>query len=181
MDGTITVPVLDFKKIRAETGILTGDLVETISAMSPADAARAWAVIERHEEEGRRRIKLQPGARRVLKKLSAAGLRLGLLTRNTRKSADHLLSLLDNKFDCVLTREFHIVKPDPGTVRHILEQWSLPPREALVIGDHLDDLRCAKAAGARSCFFRNPGAASYAEHADHTVDSFDGLAELVLP
>jgi len=181
MDGTITVPSINFDRIRNELGILSGDIVEVIASWPQKKAATAWALIEKYEKDVLSLTKFQDGAQESLMKFKAHGIRLGLLTRNSRKSADAVLALLNVPFDIVLTREFPFIKPHPGPVLHMLREWKLRPAEALVIGDYIHDIESGKAAGAYSCFFENPGARSYSDHADYSVKSFRELEKIVLP
>lgn len=180
MDGTITVPSIDFNKIREELGIPSGDIVEIIALWPKKKAEEAWALIEKYEEEVLSLTKFQDGARESLLKFKNHGIRLGLLTRNSRKSADAVLLRLKVDFDIVLTREFPFVKPRPEPVIHILESWALHPEETLVVGDYIHDIESGKNAGACSCFFENPGARSYSEHADYSIKSFRELESIVL-
>lgn len=180
MDGTLTVPTIDFMQVRNELGIPRGnDLVEVIGSWPPEKRDWAWKVIERHEEEAE--IRLQPQVRETLCKFKNAGLKLGILTRNSMKSAQKVLKILDFKFDEILTREHPHIKPDPKAVRHFIAKWSLPPEKLIVIGDYIHDIECGKAAGAYTCYFENPQAyQSYADHADYTVRSFAELERIVM-
>ncbi len=180
MDGTLTVPALDFKKIRSELGILEGDLVEVIESWPQPKRQDAWDLIESHEAVAAAKMKFQPGVPEALAKFKDSGLKLGILTRNSLKSTRIVIATLGVKFDTVLTRDFHVIKPDPETVAHIIREWNVPPHEVLVVGDYIHDITCAQGAGAKACFYANSGMISYAEHADYTVESFAELEKLVL-
>ena len=179
MDGTITVPSLDFNLIRRELGILEGDIVKVIESWTEPRRREAWAKIEKYEEAVCAEIQFQEGARDSLLRFKESGLRLGLLTRNTERSVSRVLSLLDVSFDAVLTREYPFIKPSPEPVLHMLEAWNISPIHTLVIGDYIHDIECGNAAGAATCFFENPGVHSYADHADCAVSSFKELELLV--
>ena len=88
--------------------------------------------------------------------------------------------MISFEFDMVLTREHEFVKPDPETVRYFLREWSLKPQEALVVGDYIHDIECAKNAGARSCFYFNSGCCDYGAESDFTVRDFRELEALVI-
>ncbi len=49
LDGTLTVPVLDFGAIREELGLTDEPILEAMARMDAADRARAEAVLDRHE------------------------------------------------------------------------------------------------------------------------------------
>jgi HAD superfamily hydrolase (TIGR01549 family) len=179
MDGTITVPAIDFKKIRDELGIETGDILPIIESWPEKKRQYAWQLIERYENEVRANTQFQPNAPEVLREFQKAGIFIGILTRNTWKSVNVVLDLLQIEFDAILTREYEFVKPAPEPVLHILEKWGLDSSDALVVGDYIHDLECGKAAGASSCFFKNPDTISYEEFADFTVESYVELKKLV--
>ncbi|KAG2374196.1 hypothetical protein C9374_011086 [Naegleria lovaniensis] len=62
MDGTLTVPCIDFKKMRLETGIpLPQDLLTTIHALSDEkEKKRLFDIIDRIEEEANEKLAFQP-------------------------------------------------------------------------------------------------------------------------
>ena len=43
------------------------------------------------------------------------------------------------------------LKPDPGMLFRILDQFGIPPKHAVLVGDSTNDVRAAKAAGMRAC------------------------------
>ena len=48
----------------------------------------------------------------------------------------------------ILTRDFQPIKPDPATILHICEKWSVEPAQVAVVGDYKTDMICGKRAGA---------------------------------
>jgi len=181
MDGTITRPVLDFVVIRREIGITGGDLLDEIAALPPPEQERAWAIVERHEEDAITRQELQEGCGELLQDCRNNAIRLGLITRNARKSVDRLCERFGLAFDAVVTREFPHLKPHPGPVLHIVDEWGVPPERVLMVGDYLYDIQCGSSAGTRTCFFLNPGKSDYGNEADFTVSSMQELRSMVLP
>ena len=51
MDGTLTVPMLDFDAIRRELGLDNQPLLEAMERMDQAQRARAEALLEQHEHQ----------------------------------------------------------------------------------------------------------------------------------
>ena len=91
MDGTLTVPSLDFQAMRREIGLTSeGDLAHLIFALPEEQQRRAWAVIERHEKEAIAHQRLQEGVPALLARCRSHDVRLGLITRNARESVDAL-------------------------------------------------------------------------------------------
>ena len=179
MDGTLTVPAIDFISVRRELGILEGDLVPIIEAWEPARRDWAWQLIEKYEDDVRSKTELQLGVHNALIRFRNAGIKLGILTRNSQLGVDALLKIMDIKFDAILTREHTHIKPAPEPVWHITQSWKVAASETMVIGDYIHDIECGNAAGAKTCFFANPGMTSYADQADFTVSSFAELEALV--
>ncbi len=56
-------------------------------------------------------------------------------------------------FSPVLTRDClgGVNKPDPRVALHILGQWDKAAEEVWFVGDSIDDVRCGKWAGCRTC------------------------------
>lgn len=71
------------------------------------------------------RVRLKEGARELLALLAERGVRLGLVTRNTRASVQAFFGLVGQEyaalFDPVLTREFAYVKPDRRLLEHVAQ------------------------------------------------------------
>lgn len=85
--------------------------------------------------------------------LLAHPFRASLLTNKpdapTRKILHHFG--LHNRFEYVLCGDTAPErKPSPAGILHILQNAQVPPENALMVGDDLPDLGCARAAGVRS-------------------------------
>src|SRR6187200_3347990 len=82
MDGTLTEPMLDFPRIKAEMGIGNRPILEALTEMTASDRAAAEAVLHRHEEEAATCSTLNPGCRELLAWLRERRMPLALITRN---------------------------------------------------------------------------------------------------
>ena len=179
MDGTLTVPVIDFAEMRRRIGVPAGDILKTVRAWPAERPAAAFDVIEEIEERARVALTLQPGARELMAFLDARGLRKAIVTRNTRRTVNHLLLHLATRFDPVVTRDFEPVKPDPAPALHICRAWGIAPVDALMVGDYRDDILCGAAAGMATCLLRNERNGEFASLARHVADDLDGVRSLV--
>ena len=95
LDGTLTLPVLDFTLLRSNLQCPKGtDILEFCNSKSGKDKEIALKLVEKFEEEGRQNTKLQPGVFELLKFLSQHGLKRALITRNLQPSVDQFLDLL---------------------------------------------------------------------------------------
>src|SRR3954471_1252472 len=86
MDGTITEPMLDFPKIKAEMGIGSKPILEALAEMSAAERQIAEAVLHRHEETAAANSKLNPGCLELLNWLEGHCVKIAVITRNSRSS-----------------------------------------------------------------------------------------------
>ncbi len=91
-----------------------------------------------------------PGVREGLDALSRAGYPLGCVTNKPARFTEPLLDALD------LTRYFGIVvsgdrlpkqKPDPMPLLHAAGFFGVAPGDALMVGDSVNDVKAARAAG----------------------------------
>lgn len=180
MDGTLTVPTLNFRKIREELNIPDGDIAEIINSWEEPRRRMGWQTIERYETVASSNIQLQPDAAATLLNLAENGIRLAIITRNTMRSVQAFLPTVPVCFDPILTREFPFLKPAPEPVWHILECWEMAAELCLMVGDFIHDLESANAAGVYSCYFQNPDCTDYSHAADFTITSYHELRKLAL-
>jgi HAD superfamily hydrolase (TIGR01549 family) len=166
MDGTLTVPNLDFGLMYQKAGVSKNDdILQAIGNMSKEDAKKANAVIDEMEEEGRRTLELKQGAAELLHWLAAHNLPIALVTRNTSKSAQFLVNLLQQKdasipsFDPIISRDTEHVahKPDPAALFAIAKHWSIEnPQNILMVGDSpANDITFGKNAGAATALLES--------------------------
>jgi phosphoglycolate phosphatase len=177
LDGTIVKFNLDFRAVRAEVRsflIKEGmpasvlSLNESIFEMlkkaeifmknngkPPAKIEevrrKALAIAEKHELEAAKTTSLQPGITEVLKTLKDMGLKIGICTVNSQKSAEYLLKKFGiNKFFDAITARDNVknVKPSTEHLEATLKALEVEPKEVLVVGDSVADMKCAKELGA---------------------------------
>jgi phosphoglycolate phosphatase len=127
---------------------LTGELEGT------ADAPlfeRALVLFERrYAEESGLRARPYPGVVDGLVRIRALGLGLGCVTNKASRFTQELLDRqgLARFFGCVVSGDTLVrKKPDPLPVIHACDLLGARPEEALLIGDSLNDVLAARAAG----------------------------------
>jgi len=151
LDGTLLDSPLDFDAIRCEIGLPDGQpILEALEGLPPPERARAEAVIDRHETEAVRASRLIPGATDLLAWLRARGLKVALLTRNSRASVEAAARRHGLAFDDAVTREDHEPKPSPRGVRHLMEAGGARAAETGGGGDFRFDVEAGAAAGVRT-------------------------------
>ena len=154
LDGTLIDSGLDFDAMRAEMELPPKKpILEAIASLPAEHAKRCWQILERHEMEGAGRATIMPGAVDCLARLHAAGLRLGVLTRNSRRATLLSLERLKIAFDTIMARDDAPPKPDPLGIVRICQSWQVGPREVAMVGDYRFDIEAGRAAGSRTVLF----------------------------
>lgn len=133
---------------------------------------RFGPIYDRYDADALSRWSLRDGAADLLRDLRASGRRLGLVTNIGRTAIDGALSRfgLARAFDAIVTRsDVARAKPSGDGVRRALAALGAAPREALLVGDSLSDLRAAR--DADICVALIPGGESSPEEiAGHRPD-----------
>lgn len=181
MDGTLTVPFLDFDLMRAEIGITEGSLLEAVETMPPDARARAEEILHRHEAEAASKSELQPGAASVVADIRALGFPVALMTRNTRVSVRAFQDRHGIAFDLVRTREDGVCKPSPQPVYEICATLGGKPGDAWVIGDFHYDVLCGNSSGATTVLMWSEEGPlpAWAGEANHIIRQLDELRPLL--
>jgi HAD superfamily hydrolase (TIGR01509 family) len=182
LDGTITEPFFDFDAIRIEMDLApdAGPILEQMAKMTPQKRAEVEKILHYHEQKAVAESKLNPGAKETLDELRKRKIKIGVLTRNKRANALAVAAKHGLTFDAVVDREDGPVKPDAFGVLHLCKQFKIKPQEAIVVGDYLFDLLCAKAAGAMAVLLKNHHKADeFAKHADFVIENITDLFKII--
>jgi HAD superfamily hydrolase (TIGR01509 family) len=184
-DGTITQPLLDFDRIRADIGIAAGPILEALALMDEPARLRAERILEDHERLASENAVLQPGAAETIAALRAAGHGVGIITRNARRWVTPVLDRFGITVDFLRTRECGTTKPSPAPVLAACEALHAAPAASWMIGDHLMDLLSGRSAGTRTILMigghapNAPPPESWLPHADHVITRLEEVVEIV--
>lgn len=171
-DGTLVRQTIDFQRMRqrarevaAAYGVDVGrygepyvlEFLERVFAdLLKADEEQAHR-FRREAEEAIVAVELEaakeaaaiPGVPQLLQKLRAAGISVGIVTRNCRRSVEEVLRRTPLPCDVLLTRDdVRRVKPDPEHLRLALRALGAAPERSLMVGDHPMDVQAGHAIGA---------------------------------
>lgn len=106
--------------------------------------------LELYSDNTARRSLLYPGVREGIAFLKAAGYPLGCVTNKAAQFTEPLLRELGirESFSLVVSGDtLPRRKPDPMPLLHAAEHFGVDPRDALMIGDSVSDVKAARAAG----------------------------------
>lgn len=161
MDGTLTEAVHDFALIRRALEIPgDADILHHLAALPAAESRDKHAWLLAHERALAEAARPAPGAVALLRELHAAGCRLGVLTRNARALARVTLAAIGvgALFDeaGIVGRDEAAPKPAPDGLHYFLRRWEVAAAQVAMVGDHLHDLACGRAAGACTVLVNAP-------------------------
>ena len=179
MDGTLTAPMLDFPRIKAEMGIGNQPILEAMEEMLPPQRIEAHAVLLRHEQEAAECSSLNPGCLELLNWINNRGWPTALITRNSRLSVQMVLQRHGLSFDTLVTREDSKYKPDPAPLRCACERLKVNIAEAWMIGDGQYDVEAGVAAGCRTVWVSHGRQKFFAAEPWRTVNDLHELASLL--
>jgi phosphoglycolate phosphatase len=126
-----------------------------------------------------------PGIVEVLERLAGAGVPLAVVTNKPGDLARALLAALelDARFaDVVGDGDGWPRKPAPDAARHVLARHAVAPRDALLVGDGVPDVRLARAVGCRvaaAAWGYTDRAVLAAENPDAILDRPEDLLALI--
>ncbi len=186
-DGTLTHPdSLDFPALRAAIGCPPGTLIlEYIDAL-PTEEERVLRrkILADFELAAARASVPNDGAEETIGLLRDHGIRIGILTRNTRSS---IVASLAN-FTRISERDFQVIvtrdsegrpKPHPDGVLAAARALGVAPHEMLVVGDFVFDIAAGKAAGSPTVLLTNGRTASRLS-TSHDAQSVEPAADYTI-
>jgi len=150
MDGTLTRPMLDFPRIKAEMGIGTRPILEALAEMDAEARTAAEAVLLRHEEAAALESTLNDGCRDVLGWLRERSIRTALITRNSRASVVTVLRRHGIEIGVTIAREDAPPKPDPAPLLLACQRLEVPAGDTWMVGDGQYDVEAGTAAALKT-------------------------------
>lgn len=181
MDGTLVESQLDYAAMKREMELPPDEpVLESLARIvDPDRLARCHGILAVHERLGAERATWIDGAEPLLGGLRAAGLHLGIVTRNSRPASDLVLTRLDCPIRDVMTRDDAPHKPDPTAILNLCRRWDVRPHECVMVGDYLFDILAGRAAGCGTILFAPDERPDYAHEADHTVSHLLEVGRLI--
>ncbi len=152
MDGTLTRPMLDFARIKAEMGIGDRPILEALRTLTGSQLDAAQAVLDRHEQHAAEHSELSEGCVELLGWLADRSVPTALITRNSRRSVETVLSRHGLSFDCLISREDAPPKPSPAPLLAAMARLAclagtpLTPDGVWMVGDGQYDIEAGHAA-----------------------------------
>ncbi|GAB4255729.1 MAG: hypothetical protein Kow00122_13950 [Thermoleophilia bacterium] len=185
-DGTLTRPgALDFEAIRQALGCPPGEpILEFLAGLPPEARAQGHTLLEAFEAEAAAASLPNDGAVETVRRLRASGVRVGIISRNSRRSIERGLAnfggLTLEDFDVVVSRDVPVrPKPAPDGLHLAAETLGLDVGRLLVVGDRPEDVEAGRAAGALTALLRPEGPRGKEAGSDFVVAGLGQLEEIV--
>lgn len=161
MDGTLTVPNIDWAELRSRVGVPPGvGIMEHIYSLSEAEAQQADTVVREIEMASVLAAEPNDGLAQLFSRLDETDWKQALITNNHRAAMEHVVERLSLRFDLLLSREDALLKPAPDLLLLALRHFDLQPEQAVFIGDGRYDREAASAAGIRYIHLEHDPAAT---------------------
>ncbi|RPI71395.1 MAG: HAD family phosphatase, partial [Desulfobacteraceae bacterium] len=140
-----------FSGLKYSALMLQAQQAATEAGRSPEEVRNKIGLIyDRFDEDALSRWSLRPKADAFLSALRAAGIKTGLVSNIGRRILGKAFAKLklDGLFDVAVNRnDVQNLKPHPEGILWALDRLGVPKEKALFIGDSLDDIQAARAAG----------------------------------
>lgn len=179
MDGTLTQPLLDFARIKAEMGIGVRPILEAMAEMDEGARREAEAILLWHEERAAAESTLNEGCGHLLEWLLKRQVRTALITRNSRSSVLTLLLRHGLDIGVTIAREDAPPKPDPKPLRLACERLGVETRDAWMVGDGQYDVEAGIAASVRTVWVSHDRTRQFAATPWRTVRDLCELQTLL--
>jgi len=158
MDGTLTVPYINWQDLRAKIECPPNkNIIDHINSLPIERAQHANNILLSIEREAAEQAAINEGATELVQALKDRGLKLALVTNNHREAMHIILQRYGLTFDTALSRDDGTLKPAPDLIIKALHQLNVHPHEAIGIGDSQYDILACTAANVR-CIYLTHGA-----------------------
>lgn len=179
MDGTLTEPLLDFPKIKADLGIGNRPILEALAEMGPEQRWVADEILFAHEERAARESTLNAGCRELLGFVEEMRWPTAIITRNSLASAKAVFARHGLSFEVLVTREDGRYKPHPAPLELACEKLSVDVRAAWMIGDGQYDVEAGNAAGCATIWISHGREKPFSAEPSATVRDLHQLTQLL--
>lgn len=179
MDGTITVPRLDFDQIRRDMGLGPEPILESMARLDADEQAKARRVLEMHERVAAEQADLNPGIVEFLHFLKVQKIPSALITRNSADSVKTVLLKHQLFFPVCVTRDDGVHKPDPRSVQLACDRLGVRPGRCWMVGDGYHDVQAGQAAGCTTVWISHGAIRDFEPAPDFEVADVVSLLNLL--
>jgi HAD superfamily hydrolase (TIGR01509 family) len=180
MDGTILDSRLPWPQIRSALELGADlPLIDALNALPDGEREARWAKMRDFEDWATESAELFDGVTELLALLAERGYQTALVTNNSQRNLERVVSRWRLRFDAILSRDSGYYKPGPGPLLRVLGLIGASAGRALAVGNSRQDLISARQAGCGSVAIVHAAGASFAEEADLRFETFSELHRFV--
>lgn len=163
MDGTLVEVPYDWKSIKETLNTQGKPILSHLQGLKEPEKSQKWKQLENFEKEATEKAVLKKGIPEFLVFLKTRGLKVALVSNNSRENVEYLLHKFCLSFDLVISRESGLWKPSGAPFHAVLKELNLDREECCVIGDTFFDIDAARDAGIDKVFILNEDREKFAE------------------
>ncbi len=134
MDGTLFTSNVDWSSVKKKLNVHNSSILEKIYNETPFDK-EGLKYLEAIEEKSTSEAKRIAGSTEFIEKIRKRGIKISLVTNNSRKNTDYLLNKFNLSFDLIITRDEKMWKPAPTAFRFSMKKFKAEPENTISIGD----------------------------------------------
>ena len=136
MDGTITVPYINWQVLREHIGATPGQtIMEYIDSLPEARSKWANQELLKAEMEAAENAEANDGINELIQALMARGVRLSVVTNSHREAMNTVLRRYGLQIETALAREDGEIKPSPDLIYKALACMTLDADEVVTVAD----------------------------------------------
>ena len=181
LDGTLVTSTLAFSTIKEQIECPPDeDLLLFIAGLSAPFQKQAAEVVWQHEWLDAQTSEVLPGVKNFIDDANSKGLKMGVVTRNSRLCAEEKIRRSGLDIGPIIAREDAPPKPHPSGLLYLSEQWQIAPSDIAMIGDYHYDLTAAKRAGMSAGLYDPESNSPFADQADFRFGCYHELRQLCL-
>jgi HAD superfamily hydrolase (TIGR01509 family) len=185
-DGTLTKPEsLDLSIIKKKIGCPVDSLILEFIENTADQRKQARKTLDQFELDAAADSEPNPGAEDLILFLRSIGMRLGIISRNSRESIERSLqnfsSVSASDFDVIISRD-EPVKPKPSGdgIVWAARKLRVDVEQILIVGDYVWDILAGNRAGAMTAFLNNNTVTESSQiKSDFTITRLDELKRII--
>lgn len=155
LDGTLYISPYNWKWMKETLGVKEGMILDHLYSLEEPERTEKFKLLDQMEEAAIRKGSIAKGAMELLNFLKNNSIKTGVLTNNSRRLAERVLSSIPFEFDAIITRDDGVYKPYPGAMEKILKLLKVKPQETIYVGDNILDIKAAEHFPLRAIFIIN--------------------------
>ncbi len=134
MDGTIFTSNVDWISVKKKLNVHNSSILEKLYNGKVVDKD-GLNYLEAIEEKNTLEAKTIDGSLEFINEIRKKGIKVSLVTNNSRKNMNYLIDKFNISFDMIITRDEKMWKPSPSAFKFLMKKFEVEPENTISIGD----------------------------------------------